>query len=92
MKTDQERMQSKQFRELRKENIRLRRQLKEMKKELRFAEENQNSDDDEFLVCDEKKEVYPCPKCQSEQTVVFQIVARLYYKCESCGSKGRKAN
>ena len=92
MKTPEERQETKAYRELRKENIRLRRQLKEMRREMRFIEEAADSENDFVFVALPAPQVekFPCPKCGSTSTSVFQLVGRDYYRCLSCDAKGRK--
>lgn len=91
MKSEQERKETRQFRELRKENIRLKRQIAEMKKELRLTEQQDSDEDGELeLVPVDFSKSYSCPLCEASHTRIFQLLGRDYYRCETCGSKGPK--
>jgi late competence protein required for DNA uptake (superfamily II DNA/RNA helicase) len=93
VKTKDERNESKALKELRKENIRLKRQIKEMRKEIR-QEENDDSDEPQPEILTKAKEPrnkFSCRKCGSYSVEIFEVVNRDYFKCQDCGSKGRVA-
>lgn len=91
MKTKDERHESKALRELRKENIRLKRQIKEMRKEVRQIED-EDTDDSQPLVQSQlksSKHKFTCPSCGSYSAETFEVIGRHFFRCEDCGSKGR---
>lgn len=92
MKTPEERQESKLVRELRKEVIRLRRQVKEMKRDMRYAEEDQDEENDSLIVQPvvNNKERCPCPSCGSYSVISFELIGKEYYRCLDCDAKGRK--
>lgn len=92
MKTLEERRETKAFRELQKENIRLKRLLKEARRETRTSEfERYESYAEEGLevVQPTSEDSFACPKCGAYGLYVFPLMNAHYFKCSSCEAKGR---
>jgi len=94
VKTDYERLETRRFRELRKENIRLRKENKQLRKDLRIQEEmdlEASIADEvpyEMIPVDTGKPEVECPKCQA-RVVTFNLRGLTYYRCPDCSSKGK---
>lgn len=92
-KTVQEREEGKALRELRKENIRLRREVKQLRKLLARIDREEADSEEEFEVVVVTKNERPrpkCPKCGfSKDLYVFQLRNEDYYRCHNCDSKGK---
>lgn len=91
-KTDS-RNESKLIRELRKENIKLKRELKQLRKinnrtEVEM-EEFRSVIEIEVAEPPKKKKKDECPKCKSFDLHIFKLRGKDYYHCSECGSKGR---
>ena len=96
-KTPEERLESRTIRDLRKEVVKLRRQVAEMRKRNSRIENDfasfrdeiafESLEDEQAPEIERKK--LPCPKCSSDETSTFLLCKNEYYKCLSCGSKGR---
>jgi predicted nucleic acid-binding Zn ribbon protein len=89
-KTPQERLENKTIRELRKENMRLRRQLKDLRKRgLLDDEKDEFEEDENGFYIPEKIHRNECPSCSKQNVVVFPLGSTYYYRCEDCNSKGK---
>ena len=94
MKTVYERLETRRFRELRKENIRLRKEVKELRKQLRLSEmaaleADVESEAYEVVPVEDGKPQFLCPSCD-EPAIQFDLgPGRPYYRCPTCSSKGK---
>lgn len=99
-KTWKEREETRQWRELRKENIKLRKRVSELRKKLTRLENDwfdMDSEVDEEIEeqlknlkkTEEKADKDECPKCGSYGVHTFTLRDLWYYKCPDCESKGR---
>lgn len=92
MKTESERLQSRYERELRRENIKLRKEVKNLRRQLlmndRAAEDKDFDEEFELVEIALSKEENFCPKCKDSHVSLFTLLEKKYYNCQSCGSKG----
>lgn len=91
--------ESRYIKDLKKQIIKLKRENAQLKKK-NSRIENDFAEYDSFIEEREKEKYlkkYPlkeekqkneCPSCGGYDVVVFEVMDRLYYKCE-CGSKGK---
>lgn len=91
LKTDYERLETRRFRELRKENIRLRKENRQLRKQLRLQEDDELeadiADEVSWVPADGRPE-QECPKC-SATVITFDLCGKPYYRCPGCSSKGK---
>jgi len=97
-KTTEQRLESRAMRELRKQNIRLKRENAQLRKR-NSRIENDFDDFGEELAYESLEEnipelhrpEHPCPQCGSNDIVVIQLRGLPYYRCQviKCGSKGK---
>lgn len=99
-KSDCERENTRRFREMRREIIGLRKENAALRKALHKLEQQMyNSsaeDEDELRVIQEsvqpqtisKTEENGCPSCGAYGIVVFDLIGKTYFRCDSCSSKG----
>lgn len=93
MKTESERLQSRYERELRRENIKLRKEIKSLRRQLllndRAAEDKDFDEEFELVDIAAIKESNFCPKCKDSHVSLFMLMEKQYYNCQCCGSKGQ---
>jgi predicted RNA-binding Zn-ribbon protein involved in translation (DUF1610 family) len=88
------------IRELRKENIKLKRENAQLRKratrlEMDWLEMDSQVDEEleknieKLKKKDKKADKIQCPKCGSYDIIELELRDMPYYKCHSCGSKGR---
>ena len=91
--------ESKYIRDLKKQIVKLKQENSALKKKNRVMavtydeyiealRELEDNDAKNWIVVDEDDNTEPCPKCK-ESTQPFLINDAKFYKCNSCGSKGR---
>ena len=93
MKTHDEIEDTRRSKNQRREIIKLRRQVKQLRKKVRFSD-NDIADEfeDEIEPVEEPKKEklkFACPKCGKRNTEVFMLGYREYYRCPDCESRGR---
>ena len=96
MKSLREKQESKEFRELRKENIKLRREVKRLQKDNKHLQDllSQYSEPINEVAPEpeekrDKKNEPRCPSCFSKGIQVFMLKDKPYYQCDNCRSKGK---
>jgi hypothetical protein len=98
MKTPEQRLESRELRELRKQVIRLKRENAQLRKRNSRIENDFADFRDDLMyesLQDEgpevRKEQTPCPKCGSKDIHILELRGLPYYKCANaeCESKGK---